>query len=430
MKIILLIVIFSCYVKQKYMVSRDMVFPDELNRFCPLSSFCENEPDTSSNTSSSKSFENEATVMMPCCEECSCSKECGRKRNCCRYEHDFYRLEETLETVCMQLTTLSTGPQQPFYHIIDKCSNRSQTCNTLSTSTLGRFFPVYSRASGMLYYNPKCAGCHGQIDKDLIEFRPLIMCQSLSVSYFTAVSSVTNGSDFPSCYLHFLPPDDLDLSTELCYPGLKRDCNPYMKNSELIEGLCKAFNATFHNKERSAQFGNVYCFLCNDDLSFGDSLDGWNERYVNCPGMELHRMFGLSFAVLLDTSSIDDSKVSTADRRQVELPIWCDSSENQVMSFSDPYYLGKSYLHLFTGQCFSSLLLLIGANVEKGVNSKPIIVDISLRPRWCSGRASALGAGGRGFDTRPGLAQYFKIDSNGLGDCITTDSLVSGKMDQ
>ena len=56
-----------------------------------------------------------------------------------------------------------------------------------------------------------------------------------------------------------------------------------------------------------------------------------------------------------------------------------------------------------------------------------------LPTRWCSRRASALGAGGRGIDPQQGHTKSFKNGGNGfhswrsgLRDSITPDRLVSG----
>ena len=35
-----------------------------------------------------------------------------------------------------------------------------------------------------------------------------------------------------------------------------------------------------------------------------------------------------------------------------------------------------------------------------------------LMPRWCSGRSSNLGVGGRGFNPQPDHTKYFKNGSN------------------
>ncbi|KAH3885631.1 hypothetical protein DPMN_009626 [Dreissena polymorpha] len=245
-------------------------FPASLNDWCPYSSFCEHDGNAI----------NVSNGYETCCRSCSCEYDCGRKRNCCLYEDDHFRIEEKGETSCVAPVNIINPSRIPIgrYFMIDKCPGAMDTCRSIKAAAWGNLYPHFSYNTGFIYYNQYCARCHNEsnvVSWDLaVNCPPFDNEQPSQGSYSHELEEVLAGRNSP-CTLSFRVPEDIDLSSEFCSLKVIKECRPLDHSNKTdtfleLEAQCQQFNATFSPSSYQSQtvFRNVYCFLCNKDQSY------------------------------------------------------------------------------------------------------------------------------------------------------------------
>ncbi|KAH3817801.1 hypothetical protein DPMN_119356 [Dreissena polymorpha] len=246
-------------------VTGSYVLPGNLAEVCPFSSFC-GEKARSINISSGKET---------CCRSCSCDPNCGRRRNCCFYEDDLYRIEEKGESSCVAPININQVPNIPFgrYYMIDKCPGANDTCRSIKAAAWGNLFPHLSYKTGFIYYNQFCARCHN--DSHIVPWTLEVMCPPLddgepSLSSFSYETEKIFLGHTSLCTLMFRAPNDIDLSSEFCNFKVISDCTYQDPSLEMdtflkLKAHCHNFNATFAHSsfQSNIVFKNVYCYLCS-----------------------------------------------------------------------------------------------------------------------------------------------------------------------
>ena len=238
--------------------------PNDIRDVCPYTRFC----------NMTANIEQVPDGATPCCEPCSCDIDCGKNRNCCWYEIDWYRLDEKNVSSCIQPAVNARGIEiQDFswYHMIDKCLDGSSCRNHHSESTTSGMFPHSDPVDGFIYVSKACAECNNVTD--VLPWRFSFVCRggmAGSNSISVGVENVLNANkDDIGCDLLYLPPASVDVSVFKCYPeGLMvRECHAEHLSHELSLDLnekCQSFNATFRvvSASHSAVFANIYCAMC------------------------------------------------------------------------------------------------------------------------------------------------------------------------
>ena len=228
----------------------NLTFPDDLQVKCPHTKFCDLEP--------AQRLDPVSKNKVPCCGSCSCSEDCGRYRNICASYMDRYKMDDKLRTVCKSLIVNSIDiEEQQLFYMVDKCPNFSVSCVNQNASVLGSYHQVYSSKTNLIYYNRKCAECHNQ--REVTLFEAAIQCGALKESYTNILYGVIIGNTLDSdCTIQFVPPDDIDMQSQICYTIKKTGCSPESAFYTLRD-RCASFNATYLTKQEA--FANVYCYL-------------------------------------------------------------------------------------------------------------------------------------------------------------------------
>ena len=277
----------------------NITFPADIQLLCPYTQFC----DLDAKYQLPAQEKHGTEKFKPCCDSCSCSADCGLKRKCCKNEFDLYKLDEILGTICKQLNTRA----EPFrddahYYMVDKCPGKQDSCRFQNVSDWRSYSPVYSHSNEMIYYNKYCAQCHNQ--SDLVEFITCVACSNFDSPFSSILKNVVEaGND--ECYLQFLVPSEIDISAEICYPRLIRDCwDQNTAEAAHLRELCESFNATFRLYN---YYANVYCYLCGSDMHESDPGKKWIEDNTICPATDSTRFrTHSSILVLLDDDSVND----------------------------------------------------------------------------------------------------------------------------
>jgi len=247
----------------------DIKLPEGLSSLCPYTSFCNVTGDRTGIPNS----------LKPCCGSCSCGLDCGKTHDCCTDDLDTYRLDEKGMSSCIKAAIHGGDTDPPgvvWYHMIDACPS-GQKCNTTNISATDGFFPHTSLDDGFIYFNSACGECNGATK--LLPWRVgIVWLQinmiSLVVDFALGVENLLhNQIETGDCFLHFIPPTEVEITTEECYPESRivRECladESFLSGQntfETYQKLCKSFNATYHvsGAGNDFVFANIYCALCS-----------------------------------------------------------------------------------------------------------------------------------------------------------------------
>ena len=300
----------------------NFTFLDDLQLWCPYTKFCDLEPAQRLNPAMKN--------KVPCCGSCSCSDDCGRFRNCCTSSMDRYKMDDTLRTICKSLVVNSIDvDEQQFFYMVDKCPHFSASCMDQNASIFGSFHPAFSKKTNLIYYNSKCAECHNI--SDITPFEAAIQCKALKESYTNVMYGVMIGNTLDSgCTIEFVPPDDVDMRSQICYPMKKIDCSPE-STFYALRDRCSSFNATYHAQLGS--FGNIYCYLCNS-YRFAVEEDVKVSLNTLCNADVPSKFWGQhAFTVLVNHETMD----SVSSAKENEEHQWCDamlSSPSRAVCFN------------------------------------------------------------------------------------------------
>ena len=293
---ILLAVSVMVNIHKSTTLSANFSFPADIQLWCPYTEFC----DLKTKHLFPSQGKNNGNKLKPCCDSCSCSADCGLKRKCCKDEFDLYKIDETLGTICKQFNTRAESSREDiYYYMVDKCPGKQDTCRFKNLENRFNYLPVYSHFNEMIYYNKYCAECHNQTD--LVEFIPSLVCPNLYGPLSTILQNVLNKGN-EECYLQFLVPSGVDVSTEECHPNLDiiRDCK-VVNTSEavLMRELCRKFNATF---QLLSFYQNIYCYLCG--LEKPDFGQKWMEDNTICRARDSQRFLTSSSLLVLSDDNL------------------------------------------------------------------------------------------------------------------------------
>ena len=225
--------------------------PDDLSVLCPFTQFC--------NVTRTK--QTPRKEQEPCCRPCSCAADCGRTRNCCTHSMDTYQLESGNQSSC-----ISIGQQKRrWYYMIDRCPGDNVDCREIDAGLQGGVYPHSSLGDGFIYINKACSECNDA--KDIVPWRLGLFCEKEAVTPDLDVEDIVRGNR-SNCIFDFLPPDDVNVKSEMCYPesNIVRECDTRGSDEQRTETLrskCLSFNATYITFNGGIEYyANVYCAAC------------------------------------------------------------------------------------------------------------------------------------------------------------------------
>ena len=320
----------------------------DLHELCPYSSFCRRNA-TSEFQYSSTSY--------PCCHSCSCSSDCGLRGDCCFSKHGG-NTEPIDDVICRHSFRIDPfkyfkyrriAQSATYYKMVDKChclnDNRNITGSTCEQSDQNFVFaPVYSKSTGKIYSNVGYAECNN--DLQTIAWQRSIVCPPNVEPSMPELMNVTDvqqdvSSGGHGCLLYYIPPKHLNLDEAICFPNTIRKCNitRMMKTREPFWDFCEKFNATFTVQTFSdlKAYGNVYCFMCNTDISIS------NIKEMQCPkrssgqGKEFEHA---SLTIILDYDVNRDLPYSNHGRQEGQV---CPNGTVYISSFKVSFSLQNYY---------------------------------------------------------------------------------------
>lgn len=261
-------------------------FSTLLNRFCPNSHDC-----------AARRFINETTTNETAnspCLMCSCDSYCQQKGNCCPVatwvKKNSLTLSENKPTpnfTCViprSYNQVSANPQTSSVtewlglYMVTSCTpgNTDQRCMQPTSDNLEENRPQTSLSTSVIYRNIYCGHCNN--DTDLVPWKPYVSC---SDSYLFKADQVL----FPvsvekmfqlavsleNCSVEFQPPDNLDISSDMCYENdLVRACT-----NITFQEACESFSMPYFHTEFNVTYAyaNVFCYLCQNSTQFTNDFD-------------------------------------------------------------------------------------------------------------------------------------------------------------
>ena len=229
---------------------------------CPYNNFCHG------NTTQSQKFR---AGFTSCCSDCYCDEQCGNRNDCCWDFLDNVKTEEKNNLTCVSPVILPDNEQQLTkndhgYLMIDSChGNPSNECRKETGSVMGPFFPTYSQATSMIYYNRFCARCNGEAD--WIPFDVYVSCNDVTSP--NGISFI-NRLKRKQCRVWFQPPKKANVDRFVCYKEPIRTCNMTdgpMRNNINFEKACQLTNGYVTRKNPGGRgtvtYANIFCTLCD-----------------------------------------------------------------------------------------------------------------------------------------------------------------------
>ncbi|KAL4231216.1 hypothetical protein ACF0H5_008798 [Mactra antiquata] len=291
----------------------NFAFISEVQELCPYTSFCKRNARLTLPKNETKE---------PCCKPCSCQPDCEMFGNCC---FDYMR-NGTLVNLRQCLSPVVTGAHVKVvnYIMVYSCQTASGSNSLCSFKPrdINSFAPVVSITTGEIYVNPQCAHCNNVTDG--VPWKLSVKCPFSKEDFFITSSDILLDSqnDERSCFLTYIPPDQVNVKFRECYTNVVRQCN--------VTGLatqwtpmwkyCSMFNATY-TYSRSNQigaYGNIFCYICNQ-IRMPELL---------CRENELKGLDSVPFSAILEIKDFDISSFSK--ERDIN---GCDASSVMVRSF-------------------------------------------------------------------------------------------------
>ena len=260
---------------------------NKTKELCPYSSYCGTDP----------LFNNTDPIKIPCCKDCKCDLDCGRRGDCCHTIFDRFKFQDKFKMSCISIKSeYSKLTMSKSYKMVDKCSGEnftSVTCSSLNDNKWINMLPVYSPSVNLIFYNKFCALCNDILDA--ITWNSFISCQ-MPKSFFSFHDVITVGFQTGKCGIDFQPPAIMPEDNFQCFESLIDRCNvteEATSYSELTETACRTISSPVRGID--LVFANAHCMICNNRSHFLGDL---------CSPLQ-GKTFGGTFTFLLDTSLVE-----------------------------------------------------------------------------------------------------------------------------
>ena len=250
-------------------IAFQLSIPENTKTYCPLTLFCED---------SHKFADRYRKGYEPCCRVCKCQSDCGRQRNCCfdtPNTPDTDHVDDVLNSSCVS-PMVNQNPNRhwfrTWYHMVDRCPGSSTVCQ--ENNPWGDLFPVYSHENGFIYYNKKCAKCHGVYN--VTTWRVGFLCEKSETNIGSISSNIEQAisgtyADNGGCMLLFVPPLDTDVLSERCiHENSLLSCPSDANVPSDTERYCQRSNTTNSQAESNddnEQRNTFLCYRCTDGHS-------------------------------------------------------------------------------------------------------------------------------------------------------------------
>ena len=236
-------------------------------------------------------FQENYTIVTPCCQECSCEPSCVQFKRCCPDAP--YLPNEELIIPCISTFThynvnknhSQTGHTSRYYRIVDHCpveeknTTLKQLC--LQPDTFSDIAIVSGSSSGNVYGNKYCALCNDETDFVMWKLY-LFSCPLVSEIRFQSFA------DRDKYIMEHCPIDVKPPTSYLQLTQLRMECVEYRPEMQQLGRICNssdqvdAFNESvqlacedfpegYHAlavvalnlEEIDYLVPNIYCYVCN-----------------------------------------------------------------------------------------------------------------------------------------------------------------------
>ena len=326
----LTIFLFCSYYVAESEESFDVVNTVKLlsDSLCPYADYC-------SSNATNEIIPGLADRVVPCCGECSCSKDCWKRGNCCPDKGRVSMKEpiETCETTLRSAgNTIFNEKHKPRYFVIKDCPDTLDAtaikCRGELKSSLDDIIWVTDKHTNTIFNNKYCAICHGVEDYSPWDIET--NCLEVIDGQHSLSSVVTQIID--KCSLTVVPPKNENHINNICLMPEISQCNmtgEWEIYNQSLEQACNSFKQIYvhESKDRSRKvvYGNVFCFLCNSP----------NERVANrlCSSQSNKQLTVIQFVHtgILNFRDIETATTARAYGGQGHDPV-CGSDE-----ISDPF---------------------------------------------------------------------------------------------
>ena len=254
-------------------------------------------------------------LANPCCNLCSCEKDCIGQGTCCPDYHlmnsivtnisnSIAEFSDRLTNVNFtsitqkQLTCVYAGDSKfqsvydrskVTYKMITSCPGElnetqeiSRKCNepkSIDTFEYDLFIPVTSLKSGITYRNKYCLICNEELNetRDFVHWTSTMYCSFFGLGQENTISTP---NDFFTqllkgnrmyCHLVFSPNTDIVSNFEFNKCDVVDIETCPTGSDKLLNEICNSFHlpVTFHERAyKSVRFKNIACFLCNKKATF------------------------------------------------------------------------------------------------------------------------------------------------------------------
>lgn len=209
------------------------------------------------------------------CPECSCDDTCFEQRNCCPdkfFARTYTRYRSAVVNFPQRLRRNYIEPEE--YAVVDYCPPQNRTSYSRECEIEGTPFykltnpPVTSLITNVSYLNRKCAFCHGESEKNLIDWNLSVgyddCLRRRTIFYLSSYEEVMAYAQMWLCGLVYSPRDTMPVRRKTLLPQspqYRTRCNVTGTWLESIDEIQMACESSYDLRYR--YYTNIFCAMCN-----------------------------------------------------------------------------------------------------------------------------------------------------------------------